>query len=716
VKLSKFFAVVDPHVEQGADNTLAIKLTAGNEDKPILCRTLWLTCAQKYYTIEKLAIPYKDVLAQNLWLASTHSGDAEFLPTLRTQDTVLEAKENQSPVIRAAKNLSSKVRSMLASILVAADYSSDDTVARVTKYKYELGAYEIDLKFRDHVANGMWCSKKISSNGNSFGEIRAITVQPYMGDQEASRVKLYTIPKSDSPVSKTSMIELNAENAFTLTFNTPDEKLPNSNSIVVTPQPKQEIFKSSTRYNRLSLKHYPYTNTHTVAELQSKATSYVKGMTNRFNVFDPNAAALCYIKAPESLPITADKTATGIYMSRVSTTNDTLTNIQYTGNSFLTRTVTNDQPSCTIVFTLNGLPSVDTTSVSAAIMFSTTLDIAMSPIDTSKGNLSAITQNSDQSFQITYTPPSDEVMAVSGVGSVVYVKTYATSDPTCFLYTKIFLNTYGELTSVPGYNPLTITVKKDNVTIPPDIIGVQRQSRIKVITNDILTNITTPGKPALVDNVMTPREVPTTQYRTSFPIVWPANQTTVKFKLKWVNTADNRIVTTLEPSDYTIVWSTGTVTRNSVSKAFATTIILHSEDKSALNHLQADYVTELTAVSSMYEDYPIPEDFDSALPIQSYPVTRNITDYVFGNTRIPKPMTEAYPVLEYYVDGAGDIVFGTDLFDPTHERDIDIEVNYTTLGINPRIIIEYLSPESGVSTASSPTMSGYQILLNSRSN
>jgi len=103
-----------------------------------------------------------------------------------------------------------------------------------------------------------------------------------------------------------------------------------------------------------------------------------------------------------------------------------------------------------------------------------------------------------------------------------------------------------------------------------------------------------------------------------------------------------------------------------------------------------------------------PTDVASLLkgPIsQSYPVTRNVTNY---SSNTPATLREAnmdplspdyYPVIEYRIDPGGLLRFGTDLSSLGIFAGTQISIQYEYLDVNPRIVLEVIPTEDNQLTA-----------------
>jgi hypothetical protein len=111
-------------------------------------------------------------------------------------------------------------------------------------------------------------------------------------------------------------------------------------------------------------------------------------------------------------------------------------------------------------------------------------------------------------------------------------------------------------------------------------------------------------------------------------------------------------------------------------------------------------------------------DFTGTLN-QTFPVTRNVTDYVHGAAVRLKPANldaldpNYYPVYEYLVDDRGRLVFA-DNFSSLGDRPAKITVEYESLLIEPRLIIEYAKGAINEFSSKTPILNDLTILMQSR--
>lgn len=319
-----------------------------------------------------------------------------------------------------------------------------------------------------------------------------------------------------------------------------------------------------------------------------------------------------------------------------------------------------------------------------------------------------------------------------------------------------YLNADSLIATTPGYRPVSVTLRTPDQVIPPDIIGRSPYTKFTIQTDVVLTEVTDATtltevhETQLSSSGKIQRNIPTIQtkstateqnvrkvrvFKTSKPISYIAG---VGAKLAVYFTSSDNSRKLLDPSKYTVRWEKQVGNLNSPgsvyepkSETYADTIEIVTDpryDKPDYNYA-AVYRTETTATPLVHdiEDYAyVGEDGNTSessitdFSLQSYPVTRNVTDYLTGKVPtlkqavLDRTQPDYYPVYEYYIDTSGNIVFANDLFEYGDNPAI-IEVEYLTLDINPRILISYEPPEIGTSTCATPMLTDYTILLNARS-
>lgn len=111
-------------------------------------------------------------------------------------------------------------------------------------------------------------------------------------------------------------------------------------------------------------------------------------------------------------------------------------------------------------------------------------------------------------------------------------------------------------------------------------------------------------------------------------------------------------------------------------------------------------------------------DFTGGLP-QTSLVTRNVTDYVRGVVASLRPSNlddldpEFYPVYEYLLDDRGRLVFADDI-SKFGDNPAKITIEYESLLIAPRIIIEYTQKAINEFSTKTPILNGYTLHMQTR--
>ncbi len=109
---------------------------------------------------------------------------------------------------------------------------------------------------------------------------------------------------------------------------------------------------------------------------------------------------------------------------------------------------------------------------------------------------------------------------------------------------------------------------------------------------------------------------------------------------------------------------------------------------------------------------------DFAGPVsQKYPVTRNRTDYIHGTVPVLREaqtedlLPDFYPVYEYYVTDRGALVFANN-FHPFGDTPARILVDYASLEIEPRLLVEFLKRGPLAYSTQTPVLHDYTLLMN----
>lgn len=217
--------------------------------------------------------------------------------------------------------------------------------------------------------------------------------------------------------------------------------------------------------------------------------------------------------------------------------------------------------------------------------------------------------------------------------------------------------------------------------------------------------------------------IPVAAYRTRFPRVI-SGQNGVAFSLYWhksaTDTTAGYLVTSgdvlISPTKYSIDTERG---------------ILLLRDKPPGGNYAYDSVIAYyyyrqgeggsRALTEVRSTVSIPTsgiDFGSLLT-QSLPITRNMTDYIHGNVDLLRPAEfdelspEYHPVYEYLLTPDGRVLFANNLF-RFGDTPAEITVEYETLAVAPRLLIEIRKAEINDYGSKTPSINDFTLYLNSR--
>lgn len=596
---------------RGANKAIVVPL-AQNLGQPIMARSLWLTLCQPNYNLRTYTFPKKWVDLQEVWSAALEGSNASSWQTTASpwrdkEDLLPPGVTRTSPLAAAAQRLGGKIKSILARLFRLATDSSEEMIS-IAKYEYTIGAWEIDLRYKDYGPEGYWVSKPLGVKG----EIRQMTVVPSIGPLEADKVKVYLLPRADSPIDANNAYLL--DKSWNVYFSPTTESgvisrgVNEDEDVVIPIQPKHiklSNIQGTDRYRKVALPAHPYFNAEKAWQLHQRVTA---GSANKQNRYDPNATALAYVDQSTAVPT---------------------------------------------------------------------------------------------------------------------VKTIA------------------------GYNPVKVTLNIAGQVVPPDIIGRTPYTKYKVYRDEnlqivpdatTLTHHRTSTTAGTASSEQTTRNIRV--YRTSKPICRLAGQGSKVAIYRHKKNQPQSTDVLIDPSKYSVRWEkqVGSLANpgnplegRSVTYADTIEIAVESAYDNDEYTFVAYYRTEVPA-SVMVNDAIDDGDLDykyinsegavqtegiTELALQSYPVTRNVTDYLTGKVPSLRPANMDrtdpgyYPVYEYYVDESGNLIFANDLF-KFGDTPAIIEVEYDTLNINPRIVIAFDKPEVGTSTCSTPIITDYTILLNAR--
>jgi hypothetical protein len=264
-----------------------------------------------------------------------------------------------------------------------------------------------------------------------------------------------------------------------------------------------------------------------------------------------------------------------------------------------------------------------------------------------------------------------------------------------------YQNFEGDTTTTQGYRPIEVSIFfEDGVKALPDILGMPVPDQVRFIQDETLvltdSQIKWENESNTTNGVRTNTTVRgTTTYSTRFRNI-AVGLVGVPVSLRWISESLSPV--DIDPKNIQVNALQGLVQ------------VLEGPPSETYTSIEADYWIEV-GESGDRTDFFVDTLFART---QAYPVTRNRTNYLTGEVPIlnkadTDPLSQDYyPVYEYYVTEDAKIVFSQDFhkFGDTPAR---ISVEYDTLDINPRVIMELTRPDQ---TSQTPSVDSYRLLLN----
>jgi len=185
-------------------------------------------------------------------------------------------------------------------------------------------------------------------------------------------------------------------------------------------------------------------------------------------------------------------------------------------------------------------------------------------------------------------------------------------------------------------------------------------------------------------------------------------------RLYWADAAHNNFIQ-IPSNSYTVTDPKGGVIRITQT-APATGLYVLADYNYLSDNPTEDHYGSVLGLTNTYSASASGASQNFTNYIKPYPLTRNMTDYINGKTpvlTIPNfnELTPGYyPIIEYYVNNDGEVLFARDFF---KYGDIpgNIIIEYETLGISPRVGIQVIRAGSA---AQSPSI--YNVSLKVREN
>lgn len=287
--------------------------------RPIACKTLWLTLAQPNYNVRHYNIPKSLADVDELYTADLESDSSsseattEYRSKWRSYDarqiSASDTISGSSSIALLASKLGGKIKDLLIKLYRLAA-STEETVD-IVKYEYVLGAWEIDLRYKDYGATGYWLSSPLDVTG----EVRQLTMVANVNSLDEDYVNVYVLPREDSsinPNDENSLLKISeaGTNNWTVYFTAEGEaQKPTSNDTanIMTVGVREKTVSSvgSNRYGKVILDSYPYVNYEKIYSLNSTLTS---GDGNLYNSYDPNAISPVYVASDSKLSVASGYT------------------------------------------------------------------------------------------------------------------------------------------------------------------------------------------------------------------------------------------------------------------------------------------------------------------------------------------------------------------------------------------------------------------------
>lgn len=261
---------------------------------------------------------------------------------------------------------------------------------------------------------------------------------------------------------------------------------------------------------------------------------------------------------------------------------------------------------------------------------------------------------------------------------------------------------YSNIQKLEGYRPIEITLTfRDGSKALPDALGAPQLGSIRPLGPEVLraaTNeetISRLGK-TVSDTSQTRKEIATVPVQVFVTSERPILQGSrgAAIRLYWHDpnqTLPGSGDVAISPSKVIVYSQLGFVEVLEVNPPGKTDLVAYylsevSEKSARIPELEWQ---------SIYADNPATSGFSAGFGLsQVYPVTRNKTDYLQGKSmqlrqpNLERSSPDYYPVFEYRIEADGSIQFST----PLHEfsdQPAKIEVRYKTLGIQPKLLINF---------------------------
>jgi len=254
-----------------------------------------------------------------------------------------------------------------------------------------------------------------------------------------------------------------------------------------------------------------------------------------------------------------------------------------------------------------------------------------------------------------------------------------------------------------GYCPVKVWINfADGAAAIPDALGAPQPGLVSKVSREKLQAVTIEEKTAQASGG---RGSSVTRI-SSKALYVPANTSLVRdasdrskaaATLYWGTAVDETLTRVI--ADYSYDWSRGGFVVNETPPSS----VLNGA-KITLNEVYADYW--------YVDERPLVQVLSPASTPMNANITRNRTDYLMGSIPELRPYIDGvYEVYEYYVDNQGRLCFHPSL-DLFMEREATITVEYESMKLTPRVVLEMQAPTLDVLSVETPRVRGFTVLAN----
>ncbi len=561
-------------------------------------------------------------------------------------------------------------------------------------FAYRVGMKELDLRYRAHVPRGAIVSLPLFSTK----EIREIWVTAEIGQFYNDNTKFYIYPFADDPEQKTDIIPFrmgNIDNA-TSTSLQPGEILriytfeeqssgwydPADKAYITNPRDITERFEGTDREGKIKLGYAPHLRRPYIADIQTWLDKYSIWPA----VIDPNLETIYGL--PESSQSTINSIREGNLNAELDL-NDLISRPGY-----LPIRVTIQTDKWTAQPDIYGRPDISKVrTIRAEELTSTTVVQTTVEQEQSVISFEAWLNSTDaKTFMANMGPTSQWI----GTGIDNYL---------------------GSQIIKPGNRDKTLRQILDGIQspIPENTTQTNRNiERYRAQLLNVYNRLKNQGKVPIdtsLTNTITSAVEADDVYSTRFkPIITGPNGSFLR--VYWYNPTDNTYLAAPQSSYEVANAGLGLIKVLSAGPSGFTSLI--ADYQYITNSTTEDHFSSVLDFATMAATGVSDISSQFQLRTKPLPITRNMTDYVNGRIPILRPPNferlskDYYPVIEYYVNSNGELIFSRDFF-KYGDIPANIRVEYSSLAISPRVGVQIT--RSG-SPAATPTI--YNVSLRVR--